>query len=276
MILVKTVFSQGHVTGFFKIYPNGSTGAGFNIAKAMKTEVKVKKASKNSYKIFINGKKENAITSKIVLGKCLKKTKQKYSIIVKHSAKFPIGHGLGLSGAGALSLSEALNKALNLGVSKKEVVKIAAQADIEAGTGLGDVIAEQFKGVIIGKAPYPSKKVSKIKNNFKFAVFCFFGAISTKKIIRNPNWKRKINKTGSFCMRKLSKRKSIQNFLHLSRVFSLETNLVSKRVRKVMDLIPNSSMAMLGNTVFVLTNNPKKIEKQLKKYNKKTAVGRIS
>ncbi|MCH7902929.1 hypothetical protein IIC68_04200 [archaeon] len=273
---MKTVFSQGHVTGFFKIYPNGSTGAGFNIVKAMKTEVKVKKASKNSYKIFINGKKENAITSKIVLEKCLKKTKQKYSIIVKHSARFPIGHGLGLSGAGAVSLSEAFNKAAKLGLSKKEIVKIAAQSDIEAGTGLGDVIAEQFNGVMIGKAPYPSKKVSRIKNNYKFAVFGFFGAISTKKIIRNSKWKRKINKTGSYCMRKLNKKKSIQNFLHLSRVFSIETTLVSKKVRKVMDLIPDSSMAMLGNTVFVLTNNPEKIEKQLKKYTKKTAIGKLS
>lgn len=273
---MKTVYSQGHVTGFFKIYPNGSTGAGFNIGKAMKTEVKVTKASKNSYKIFINGKKENAITSKIVLEKCLRKTKEKYSIIVKHSTEFPIAHGLGLSGAGALSLSEALNGAAKLGLSKKEIVKIAAQADIEAGTGLGDVIAEQFNGVIIGKAPYPSKKVVKIKNNYKFAVFGFFGALSTKKIIRNSKWKKKINEIGSFCMGKLNKKKSIQNFLHLSRVFSIETKLASKKVRKVMDAIPESSMAMLGNTVFVLTNNPKKVEKQLKKYTKKTSVGKIS
>ena len=271
-----TTYSQGHVTGFFKIYPNGSTGAGFNIVKAMKTEVNLTKASKNSYKIFINGKKENAITSKIVLEKCLRETKEKYSITVNHSTKFPIGYGLGLSGAGALSLAETLNGAAKLGLSKKEVVKIAAQADIEAGTGLGDVIAEQFNGVMIGKAPYPSRKVVKIKNNYKFAVFGFFGALSTKKIIRNSKWKKKINEIGSYCMRKLNKKKNIENFLHLSRVFSIETNLASKKVRKVMNLFPESSMAMLGNTVFVLTNNPKKVEKELKKFTTKTRIGRIS
>jgi len=35
--------SPGHITGFFKIYKNGSTGAGINISHGMKTTVEVSK-----------------------------------------------------------------------------------------------------------------------------------------------------------------------------------------------------------------------------------------
>ncbi|MCR4336044.1 MAG: hypothetical protein NUV57_05945 [archaeon] len=272
-----TATSQGHITGFFKIYSNGSTGAGFNILNGMKTTAEVKKARKNNYKIFINEKKTNIFTtSQKVIQKILTKTKQKFEIIVKHETEFPIGYGLGISGAGALSLANALNKAMKLKISKKEIVKIATEAEIEAGTGLGDVIAEQYNGTLIGLPPYPSKKASKIRNKYKYAVFGFFGPLETKKIIKNKKLKSQINKIGSYCMQSLSKKQSIENFLHLSRIFAIETNLASKQVRKVMNAIPQSSMAMLGNTVFVLTNNPKKIEKQLKKYSKKTAIAKIS
>ncbi len=271
-----TSYAQGHVTGFFKIYPNGSTGAGFNISNAIKTTVQAKIARTNSCKILINGKKHKAETSRIVLREMLSKTSEKFQILIRHETKYPIGYGLGLSGAGALSLAEALNGALKLGLAKKEIVEIAAQADIEAGTGLGDVIAEQFNGTMIGLPPYPSRKIAKLRNKYKSVVFGFFGPLSTKKIIRNAGWKKKINKTGSYCMLHLNRERSIENFVHISRVFATETGLASKQVRKAMDAFPNSSMAMLGNTIFVLTNEPKKIQKKLKVFTKRTMMAKIS
>jgi len=264
------------MTCFFKIYSNGSTGAGINIQNAIKTTAIVKKAKKNSFKILINNKKTKAETSKIVLEEMLSKTKEKYEILIKHQTKLPIGYGLGLSGAGALSLTKALNESLNLGLLKKEIVSIANNADIKAGTGLGDVIAEQYSGTMIGLPPYPSKKISKIKNTYKYVALGFFGKMETKKIIQNKKHKEKINKIGSYCMNSLHKNKTIKNLIHLSRVFSIESELATKQVRIVMDAIPNSSMAMLGNTVFVLTNKPKETEKQLKQFTKKTMVSIIS
>ncbi|MCR4368564.1 MAG: hypothetical protein NUV67_01515 [archaeon] len=272
-------YAPGHVTGFFKIFSRGSTGAGFNVPKAMKTRVKATEAAKNKIEVRINGKIEKAQTSKIAAQKMLKLTKgKKYSLQIRHETKFPIGHGLGLSGAGALSLARALNKALSLGLGDKEVVKIAADADIEAGTGLGDVIAEQYSGMIMGSKPYPSKKALKIKNAYSHAVFAFFGEISTKKIIRSKKWKQKINKTGDWCMHELSKNKNSQNFLHASRAFAIETGLAqmaSRKVRAIMEQFPNSSMAMLGNSAFVLTNNPTQTQKKLGKFCKKIAAAKI-
>ena len=269
--------SQGHVTGFFKIYPNGSTGAGFNIADALETEVVVENATKNSHKIFINGKlRKDAVTSEKVIWKYLKKTKKKFSIVVRHFTKYPIGYGLGLSGAGAFSLSKALNKALGTKLKEKMVVDIAARAEIEAGTGLGDVVAEQFNGMIIGLPPFPSKKVAKLKNKYKYAGFAFFAPISTKKIIRSREWKKTINIFGEYAMKKVSEKKTAKEFIRLCRIFAMQTKLVPEKVKPVLKEFPESSMAMLGETAFVLTNKPEEVERKLKKFTKNTAVAKIS
>ncbi|MFH1588870.1 MAG: hypothetical protein ABIA76_06050 [Candidatus Diapherotrites archaeon] len=53
-----TAISPAHITGLFKIYSNGSTGAGINLDKGMITkveasEIKKNKNSKNSIKISL-------------------------------------------------------------------------------------------------------------------------------------------------------------------------------------------------------------------------------
>ena len=269
--------AQGHVTGFFKIYANGSTGAGFNIRDAMSTEVVAGHAEKNTHKIYINGKlSKDAITSGKVLQKCLKKTRKKFAITVRHSTKLPIGYGLGLSGAGALSLSRALNKALGLKLKEKQVVDIAAKAEIEAGTGLGDVIAQQFMGMMIGLPPYPSRKVARLKNKYRYAVFAFFAPITTKKIIRSREWKKVINIFGDYAMKKVSEKKTADEFIRLCRIFAMQTKLLTDNVKPVLKEFPESSMAMLGETAFVLTNDPKETGNRLRKICKNTAVAEIS
>ena len=269
--------AQGHVTGFFKIYPNGSTGAGFNIENAMKTEVAAEPASKNTYKIYINGKlRRDAITSKKVIQKYFKKTKKKFSIVARHFTDYPIGYGLGLSGAGALSLSRGLNRALGTKLKEKEVIGIAVKAEIEAGTGLGDVIAQQFRGMIIGLPPYPSKKVARLKNPYRYAAFAFFAPISTKKIIRSREWKKVINIFGGYAMKKVSEKKTAAEFIRLCRIFAMQTHLVTDSIKPVLKEFPESSMAMLGETAFVLTNNPKEVVEKLKKISNNTAVAKIT
>ena len=269
--------APGHVTGFFKIYSNGSTGAGFNIENAMKTEVTAEPASKNTYKIYINGKlRRDAITSEKVIQKYFKKTKKKVSIVARHFTEYPIGYGLGLSGAGALSLSRALNKALGTKLKDKDAVAIAARAEIEAGTGLGDVIAQQFSGMMIGLPPFPSKKVAQLSNPYKYAAFAFFSPISTKKIIRSREWKKVINIFGEYAMKKVSEKKTADEFIRLCRIFAMQTKLVPDSIKPVLKEFPQSSMAMLGETAFVLTNDPKEVVEGLKKISKNTAVAEIS
>lgn len=272
-------YSPAHITGFFAIFRNGSTGAGINIKDGVVSEVSAKEAAKNKVEIRINGRKAKAATSAKVIEKFLKLAKNKkrnYEINVNHKTKMPIGYGLGISGAGALSLSLALNKALNLKLSKEGCVQIAKEAEIEEGTGLGDVIAEQFHGLMIGKKPYPSTDAEIIPIKEKYVVLAFFKPIETKKVIRNPAMKKRINKTGLGCMKELEKRKSLGNFVKLCNRFSKESGLLTKKLERIIEKVPVASMAMLGETLFIVTNNPSGAKKIMAKYSKRIAVSGIA
>jgi len=271
-----TAYAPAHITGFFKIYKNGSTGAGLNLEEGLTTKVVVKPSTKEKIEIRINNKKVKAKTSKSVVKKYLKNKKQKYQIKVFHKTICPIGFGLGISGAGAFSLSLALNKALKSHFSKKKIIQIANKAEIENGTGLGDVIAQQFSGIIRGLPPFPSKRAKKIVSKKKYCVCVFFSPINTSSIIKNKNWEKKINNIGEICMKKIAKKPSVENFLLLSRLFSVKSNLATKKVLKVMDTMPDATQAMLGGTAFVITNNPKKVAEKFITFSNHILISKIA
>ena len=271
-----TAYAPAHITGFFKIYPNGSTGAGINLEEGVTTTVFAKPAKKQKTASYINGKKLRANTSKAVIKKFLALKSQKFEIRAFHKTRLPIGFGLGASGAGALSLALALNKAIGTKLGFKAAQKIAADAEIENGTGLGDVYAQEFRGLIRGLAPFPSKKAANIPTKATHCVCAFFAPIKTSKIIHSKNWKQKVNKTGTYCMKEISKKPTAENFTKLSRIFSIESTLATKKVHQTMKAIPNASQAMLGSTAFVLTNKPKGTAKKLKKFSKRILISRIA
>ncbi len=264
--------SPGSITGFFVIYKNGSTGASLNLAEGMKTTV-----SKSKTDVFLlNGKKQRLPVSRKVLELFRKKTKSKQRVKVEHKTRFPIGYGLGISGAGALSLALALNKLLKKKLTKKQVVEVAKEAEIACGTGLGDVVAEQYYGLLIGKKPYPSKKAWIIKPKEKYVVLGFIRPIKTKKIIKSEKWKKQINKVGLCCMQEITKNKTVKKFMELSKKFTLQSGLATPKIKKIITSMEGASMAMLGETIFIPTNNPKRIENDLKKYAGKTIIARVA
>ncbi len=267
-----TAQSPGHITGFFVIYGNGSTGAGINIAEGMETEVR--ESEKDEF--LMNGTKENLPVSKEVLRIFRKKTRAAGKVKVMHRTKFPIGYGLGISGAGALSLALALNKLFKTKMGRAQITEIAKEAEINCGTGLGDVIAENYAGLLMGKKPYPSKAAERIKCKEKYVVLGFFNPIKTKKIIRSAAWKKKINRAGLWCIEEMHENKNMECFTGLSRIFTVETGLATKKILKIIGEIDGASMSMLGETAFIPTSAPRETEKELKKYCKRTMVAKIA
>jgi len=271
-------YAPSHVTGFFRILKDHAVGAGFNIDKGSTTEAEI--AEGEGVKIFINSeeKTEEAKVSRNVINRILNLPQlkaKKYEIKINHQIEVPIGYGLGTSGSGTYSLSLALNKALETQLSHLECREIARLAEIEEGTGLATVIAQTFKGLIMAKKPYEKREVHEITTN-KTAVLAFFEPIETASIIRNPDWQKKINNEGEKCIEELEKEKTVEKFIELSRRFTLTTGLAGKGVRKIMEEIPEASMAMLGQTIFILTENPEETEKQLKEHTDKTIVSSLS
>lgn len=251
----ESAFAPGHITGFFQIFSTGSTGAGVNTALGVRTEVRFDEQLTQD-EIYLNSElsTEQAAVSRSVLESFAAYRDARY-IRVEHSIEYPIGFGMGMSGAGAFSLSLALNKLFAAGLEYGECMLLAKDSEIRCGTGLGDVVAQQFPGVMMGLPPYPSSRVQLIDGEERFVACAFFEALATESIIRNPDWVARINKSGAECMKLLGKDCSRRRFMELSRKFALETELPSAQVREVMQAVPGSSMAMLGQSVFLLCNS---------------------
>ncbi len=265
MLTEASAFAPSHITGFFQIFPNGSTGAGLNTALGATSVVRLHRGEGAELGIAINGELSDAPVSRRVIEK-FRPLIPAGRLEVEHEIGYPIGYGMGMSGAGAFSLALAINALLDSPRSASECMELAVSAEIESGTGLGDVVAQQFAGIMIGLEPYPSRTVEIIPSAAKWVVCAFFEPLETKKIIRDERWKELINRIGGECMRDLLREKSVANFMHLSRRFTLETGLANETVREVLEAVPESSMAMLGQTAFAVTDDPEALTKRFSSF----------
>ncbi|MDW8044192.1 MAG: GHMP kinase [Nitrososphaerota archaeon] len=263
-------FSPAHITGFFEIHDEhkdplymGSKGAGFSITQGVTTRVSIENYHKPSYEIRINGYPvKSACVSEQVLRSFLKFVKENYRIIVDHRIDVPIGGGFGSSGAGGLSLALALNEALGLGLSKVEAAQIAHIVEVKCKTGLGTVIAELYGGLEARLKPGAPGigELRKISVNGDYSVVCLnFGSISTKKVLSDPIYRAKINGMGGRLLHEFLAHQSIENFLKLSRKFTDHVDMVTDKVRRVLQDADSRGftcgMMMFGEGVFSIVNN---------------------
>jgi pantoate kinase len=260
-------FSPGHVTGFveFPVSPNdpilrGSKGAGFCISKGVKTIVSAERSSRNDLSIFMNGKlADDAEVSRYVVEEYLQLLKEPFSIRVEHDLEIPVGYGLGSSGAAALSLSLALNNALDAGLSNVEAAQIAHKADLACRCGLGTVLAEYHGGFemrLNAGAPGVGIVEKITVDNHKAVILCM-APMSTKEFLTNKV--SLINGLGGKMLSKLVKTRSIDDFVEMSLQFARSIDFVSDKCQQVIDeMIANGhkcSTAMFGETVFSIVKN---------------------
>lgn len=257
-------YSPSHITAFFQIYSDGSTGAGLNTTDGAVSEVILfdlpHGVAVEADRIFINEDLSEAEVSRRVLAafranELSSDALRRKVCEIRHRIRCPIGYGLGMSGAGAFSLALALNQALHSPFSYGQCLEFARRAEIESGTGLGDVVGQQFRGVMRGLPPYPSTAVAEIAGAPNYVVCAFFEPIETASIIRDPRWKAEINAIGGECMTEIHREPTYAKFIELARHFTFQTKLGSPRVMEVLQAVPQASMAMLGQTVFLLTSD---------------------
>jgi pantoate kinase len=261
-------FSPGHITGFIekpgKVSYNdsnnlhiGSKGAGFSIDHGITTTVKIFDHDLVNYQISINGiRVQDAEVSRWVIEQYLRLTDQRCYINIEHESTIPIGFGLGSSGAGALSLSYALNDALNIGLSTIEAAQIAHNAEIACKTGLGTVIAEFAGGFEIRtNAGAPGVgTIEKIELDQKVLIFCI-SQISTKSFL-SRNHCVLTNGLGEKMLKNLEASKDARNFLKLSYCFANHLGLTEGRCKLPMQKLKSrgfdSGIALFGETLFTL------------------------
>ncbi|ABC57568.1 MULTISPECIES: pantoate kinase [Methanosphaera] len=267
-----SVFVPSHITGFFEIIQNsnpllkGSKGAGITLDEGVVTNTKIKDGNGNII-INVNNKEDslNTIskkTVKIILDR-YNVNIQDYDIYINHDSKLPIGAGFGTSAAFALGISFTLPKLMGINISFKEAGEIAHLAEISQSSGLGDVISEMFGGCVIRLNEGSPVKgiIDKIPITKPIYVITkTIGLLETKDIIENPIHQKHINQSGSILLNRLINNPSISNFMKLSRKFANDTQLISKEIAEIINILDEetlgASMAMLGNTAFALSYSP--------------------
>lgn len=248
-----SVFVPGHITGFFTIenheikLKNGSCGAGFLISSGVKTTISP------SDELIVDVNQGDST----IIDEVLPIMDIDTNFKITQDIQLPIGAGFGTSAASALSLTLALNEFLNLGYSEELCGQIAHMAEVNLGGGLGDVIAQTGKGLVLRTKP-GAPGIGEIKSfeNDVYVGWKTFGRIETSSIIQDHHHKEIISASGSKYLKLFEDNPTLKNFLTFSNKFSHETELMSDEVKNLIDYINSSSnilgssMAMLGNTVF--------------------------
>ena len=272
-------FCPAHITGFFKADVEqlesekmGSLGAGFSIKDGVTSKVNIEFSNENQFEIKTTGyESDNKDVSEFVIKEFQKISEKKFHCYVEHDISIPIGYGLGCSGAVALSLSYALDQALDTKLSKEEIGKIAHKAEVTCKTGLGDVIGSFYGGFEIRTKPGAPGvgELKKIDTDSSVIIACF-SPISTKKFIDEKL--EVINGLGGKMVNKLIQTNDYNEFQDMSVEFAKYVKVMTPKMESVISELNNievrCGVALFGETVFTLV--PKEKEAQvleiLKKY----------
>ena len=258
-------FAPGHITGFFEICDapadplrKGSRGAGVNLSLGVLTTVEAAEAPGQTVDIRLNGRKAPADTTLMAIRELI--GPRKLRVRVQSEVQLPVGQGLGMSAAGALSTALALSSALGLPRTFHRAGDAAHIAEVRSRTGLGDVSAQARGGWELRVRPGfpPHGFVDRMLVPKMRLAICVSGEpVATKKVLADPAMRRSINRAGRACMVEMLRRPTLENFFSLSYRFARRTGLASKDSLLLAEEILSrklglASVSMIGNSVFAV------------------------
>ncbi|MCL4436074.1 MAG: hypothetical protein M1503_00115 [Thaumarchaeota archaeon] len=270
-----SAFAPAHITGL--VIPDeissdplhaGSKGIGFSIQEGVTTKVKAQHGTGEEVKVRINGKPAPDAKVSIEAAKTILRRAggKKYNLTIEHLVQVPIGVGFGTSGAAALSLTLAVNKALDLGLSTVEAAQAAHVAEVACRTGLGTVLAELHGGFEIRVAPGAPGigELIHIPLNREYSVvFLTFGALSTGKMLDSLEQRHEAYTLAENLLTGFMQKRSVENFLYVSNQFSRFLALNDK-LERVLTTTEGAGficgVALFGQTVFTIVKPEETVE----------------
>ena len=244
-------FVPGHVTGFFTVDQDddptkaGSRGGGIALSDGV--SVTVEPAEETT--IVLNGETVEMDAVERVLSALRAEAR------VTAETPLPLGAGFGVSGAMALGTALAANATLERGLSYNELVTIAHGAEVQAGTGLGDVVAQARGGIPLRLEPGGPQHnyVDAVPERARLEYYTL-GELSTPDVVGGAT--DALTTAGERALSAVVKEPTLPTVMRASRQFSREAELLTDDVEAVIgDVIEaggDAAMAMLGETVFAL------------------------
>jgi pantoate kinase len=241
-------FVPGHVTGFFTSDPGpdpteaGSRGGGIALSDGV--TVTVEPADEPA--VLLDGAPIGMEAVERVLDAL------GVSARVRGETDLPVGAGFGVSGAMALGTALASNAAFDCRLSENELVTVAHGAEVQAGTGLGDVVAQARGGIPLRLEP-GGPRVNELdglpaRPRVEYVVR---GELDTAEILAGNT--DTLTAAGERALSAVVSEPTLERFMQASRRFSRDAGLLTDGVRAVVtdvtDAGGTATMAMLGRTV---------------------------
>jgi len=246
---VAQAFVPGHITGFFTSYSDpdptkaGSQGGGIALSKGISVTVRPAKQAS----VVLNGEEiEMGAVYRIL-------DALQINAQVRGTTDLPLGSGFGVSGAMALGTAFAANTAFDRRFSENELITIAHGAEVQAGTGLGDVVAQARGGVPIRLEPGgpQDNKIDAISARGRIE-YHVLGELATDDVLSGDT--ETLTEAGKQALSDVVSEPTMTSFMQASRQFARESELLTDRVQEVIEDVSNAggeaAMAMLGETVF--------------------------
>ena len=245
-------FVPGHVTGLFSVHPAenprkaGSRGAGI----ALSDGVTVDLAAAPETTVVLDGE--------TVAMDAVARTLDELGVhaAVEIETELPVSAGFGVSGGAALGAAFAANRAFDLGHTENELVTTAHAAEVAAGTGLGDVVAQARGGVPLRREPGAPGygTLDGITAPPTRIEYVSFGGRSTGEIIGGDV--ADLTRAGERALVDLLDEPTLPRLFACSRAFAEGADLLTPPVERAIDAVREqrgeAAMAMLGETVVAL------------------------
>ena len=246
-----TAFVPGHVTGFFSAHPNpdpaaaGSRGAGIALSDGVTVTVTPGSGTQ------LNSDAVDIAPVDTVLDRL------DVAASVDAETPLPLGAGFGVSGAVALGTALAANAAFDCKKTENELIEVAHCAEVDAGTGLGDVVAQARGGLPIRLDPGGPRHGSldglPATSRIEYVTF---GELSTETVLSSDT--SQLTEAGEAALADLLVEPTVEAFMVACDEFAAAAELLTDDVSEAIAAVEaaggQAAMAMLGRTVFATGN----------------------
>lgn len=167
---------------------------------------------------------------------------------VRLDTDVPIGCGFGASGAATLATALAANERFDLGHDREALVEMSHRAEVEAGTGLGDVFIQNRGGLVwdTGEGLERTTRTARIE-------YKSFGGITTAAVLGDDGTMAQVTEAGCTALETVNPEGPIPGLFDVAWTFAEQTGLATERVADavaaVKDAGGTATMAMIGETV---------------------------
>lgn len=167
------------------------------------------------------------------------------------TADVPIGAGFGASGAATLATALAANDQFELGHSFETLLDAAYNAEVAAGTGMGDVFIQAEGGLVMNVGD----GVTRFDRDDQIE-YRSIGGMATNEILANEATIDRIKEVGREQISQLSADPSVREVIERGWTFAQRTGLVTEWIESEVATVEAAggvaTMAMFGKTVFAV------------------------